>query len=249
MGSMTVRCPSGLTGVVRGLKVSEANILADQDAHKDGSAFDRILAACWLETTSTGSCSWFEVGKPVDWKKALLGDRFEALIHIRCATYGPSYEFKVKCQDEDCRETIEWELSLLDLPRKPYPNDVLEKLATSGNVFSTRLGGRIVTFGIQTGEGEAAARKAVTRNKTEPLFAALTSRIITVEGIDADDRGARKAWLESLDMADVLELTESFEEYDGGVRTDIEIRCGACELEQTVNLPLGSTFWLPRRRK
>jgi hypothetical protein len=105
-----VRCPSGLAGTVRGLKVREERILADRKLVKSNSIVDELLRACWEETTDAGPYA-FADGK-VDWNHVLQDDRFHALLEIRALTYGPEYAFAVTCREEACRARIEWELDL-----------------------------------------------------------------------------------------------------------------------------------------
>ena len=83
----TIRCPSGLTGTIRGLKVREERVLADRKIAKAGGVVDELLRACWEETEDPGPYS-FDAGK-TDWDKVLQGDRFFALLQIRALTYGP----------------------------------------------------------------------------------------------------------------------------------------------------------------
>jgi len=46
----TITCPSGLTGVLRGMKVREERVLADRRLAKSGGQLDALLSACWEQT-------------------------------------------------------------------------------------------------------------------------------------------------------------------------------------------------------
>src|SRR5690349_21438783 len=98
MASRDVTCPSGLSGRVRGLKVREANMLADAEAQKKGSVFDSILDACWQSTVEPGPYELTPDGRP-SWPRVLVCDRLVAMVGIRVATYGSEYSFGVQCQN------------------------------------------------------------------------------------------------------------------------------------------------------
>ena len=46
----------------------------------------------------------------------------------------------------------------------------------------------------------------------------------------------------------VFSLLDRFDEADCGVETSIEIECPECFAEQTVDLPFGREFFLPRKK-
>ena len=74
--SETITCPSGLVGVIRGMRSREERILADRQLMKSGGQMDRLLDACWEETVDAGPYDFAEGA--VDWGKVLQGDRFFA---------------------------------------------------------------------------------------------------------------------------------------------------------------------------
>src|SRR5277367_3084984 len=121
---MRITCPSGLAGEIRGLKVKELQTLADRSLAHGGKALD-VMLGVFSSITNVGPYA-FEVGGVPRWDAVLAGDRFAALIDIRCATWGPDYVFPVKCPS--CDEGYEWELDLRDLARKPYPASTLETI-------------------------------------------------------------------------------------------------------------------------
>ncbi len=47
----------------------------------------------------------------------------------------------------------------------------------------------------------------------------------------------------------MLRLIDEFDAADGGVTTDIDIECPHCALIQTVQLPFGKDFFLPKPKK
>lgn len=243
-----IECPSGLKGEIRGFKVKEANLLADRAGLKRGTALDGVLAGCWLQTLDPGPYAWLEAGKPVDWSKALVCDRFVALMHIRAETFGDDYAFKLQCANGSCGERFEWEVHLADLPVKALPDASRATIRSGDNRFETTLSdGRRCWFRLQTGAHEAAAASALRSSSGRVLVTALSHRIDEIEGIPKGMPISR--YLEELDMRDIMDLLSLFDEVDGGVETDINVECPACGTEQTIALPFGADFFMPRPKK
>jgi hypothetical protein len=240
--SDTIICPSGLTGRIRGMKVREERILADRKLAKRGGQLDELLAACWEETFDPGP---YVFDGKADWSRVLQGDRFYALLQLRCLTYGPEYAFSVSCAEDACRRRIPWELSLHELPTQPLSP---ESRATfqAGNRFETRLpgAGTRLWFKLLTGADEqnlvALRRTAGDR----ALSAVLAYRIVEIEGADAKNR---RAFLEDLSMADADFLHTEFDRVDCGVETAIDIECPECWAMQEVELPFDRSFFMPSK--
>jgi hypothetical protein len=240
--SDTITCPSGFTGRLRGMKVREERILADRKLAKSGGQLDELLAACWEETHDPGPYTFD--GK-ADWGRVLQGDRFYALLRLRCLTYGPEYAFSVTCAEEACRRRIPWELSLLDLPVQAL-SAASRSIFLAGNRFETRLpgAGTRLWFKLLLGADE---RSLVALRRTageRALSAALGYRIVEIEGTDAKDR---RGFLEELSMSDADFLQTEFERVDCGVETAIDIECPDCWATQEIELPFDRGFFLPSK--
>ena len=240
--SALVTCPSGLAGRVRGLRVKEEQILTDRQLAKSGGQIDALLAACWEETLDPGPYSFD--GKP-DWGKVLIADRFVALVHVRIATYGPTYAFDLPC--ERCGERIEWELELDQLPVRELS---VESRSTflGGNRFRTHLpdAGRAVWFRLLVGNDERMLPQLRQANRDKVLSASLAHRVVEVEGVA--EKG-RRAFLEDLALGDVKALLTEVERVDGGIETSIDIQCPSCQAVQAVDLPFQGTFLLPTGKR
>lgn len=240
-----VRCPSGLTGRVRGMKVREERILADRKLAKMGGQVDRLLAACWEKTLDPGPYDFGD--KDIDWGKVLQGDRFYALLQLRAATYGPIYAFQVGCQNAECRAKIEWEVDVVeDLPVQLLEGENLERFR-DGNVFETVLpdSGAVVRFRLLTGAEERKIPQLRKSAGDRVLSAMLALRIVEIEGVEAR---RKRAFIDDLTMADATFLMAEFDRVDCGVDTSIEIECPHCYTVQTVDLPFDRTFFVPGRK-
>lgn len=252
MAEIEVKCPSGLTGIVRGLKGREIDLFANQQEMRKRRVGTKILQACWIETTQVGPAYAGMDPARIDWNKILTADRFYAALRVRMATYrrtddptrAAPYVFPHQCTDTGCRRKFEWELELEDLPVKPLPELSIATFV-SGNKFSTIVAGKRVTYKLTTGADEGVALDARDRSPEKRATAALRSRVVAVEGVEFEDT---HAWIEDLDAGDAFDLISAMEREDGGVETDIDIECPHCGNLMTVDLPLGDAFWTPRRR-
>jgi hypothetical protein len=237
--SLEITCPSGLTGSVRGLTVAEAEVLTDRRLVHEGLVPDKVLKTAWTATTNSGPYE-IENDSPPDWEKALVCDRFFALMMVRVATYGPEYEFKLGCMG--CKESIQWAINLEELPIKDIPDASIETFKTS-NRLETVVNGKRVWFQLLDGAKERKAQKAM-RNSKNRLVTALAQRIVEIEG-----EKNKMLWIRNLPMKDATDLINGFDEQDGGVETEIDVICPACGMVQGVALPFDRPeFWLPLKR-
>jgi hypothetical protein len=243
--SEVITCPSGLSGRIRSMRTREERILADRRLAKSGGQLDEIIAACWEETLEPGPYA-FGTG-PADWTRVLQGDRFYALLAIRIASYGSSYDFDVTCSNRDCRATIPWTLDLRTLPVRVLADESRAGFV-SGRNFEAILprAGRRVTFRLLTGTDE---RRMAAQRRTageRPLSIVLGMRIESIEGVDARDKAA---FIDDLEMEDVTFLLGEFDRVDCGVETEISVECPECYGISRVELPFERGFFLPQRRK
>ena len=239
-----ITCPSGLAGVVRGLKVREERILADRKLAKANAQLDELLRACWVETNDPGPYTLGERG--IDWDAVLQGDRFYALLAIRIATYGQAYAFSMTCSEERCRARFEWELDLRTLPVRPLTSES-RALFVAGNRFETSLpdAARRVTFRLLTGVDE---RKLPTLRRNadgQIMTAVLAHRCIEIDGVAAHDK---RRFIEELSMSDADALVETMNQADCGVVTRIDVECPECLATQEIELPFGRSFFAKRTK-
>lgn len=255
---MQITLPSGLAGEIRGLKGREAQSLADPTLTRNGQSMEMMLRSCFLSVTDPGIYK-VQPGEKPKWTDVLLGDRFQALIDIRIATWGSTYEFSVQC--ESCKEKYEWELALQDLPRKPFPEATIAQLSNGGKNSFTCDGpdNSTVTFKLANGADEALITKLRRQNNGRwGAVDALTVQILNVEGVAAivpnaqtgqASAKAMRAWLEELDWKPLRDLQDAMQEADGGIETNIETACPYCQWEQEIQLPFGGAFFFPKRKK
>jgi hypothetical protein len=245
MTQRTITCPSGLIVSVRGLKTKEANVLADEGAVRKGTTFDTVLASCLLLVEHPGPYPGVEPGaKRLDWQRALVADRFVAIMGLRIATYGSPYDFDVQCSGRLCRKMFPWSVDLIEnYPVKMIPDASLEQYI-AGNKLTSDFLGREVTFRLLTGADEKALGSKLSKSKV--LTDSLAARITAVSGIEGNDR---VKWLDDLEMEDTQELIRILDESDGGIDTETHVECEHCGLIQEIQLPFDKAFWLPQKKK
>ena len=243
--AMTITCPSGLTGEIRGLKGKEGKLLADRNSARLGSTFEKLLSGCWLQTLDTGV--YDSTGATLDWSKVLVADRFYALLQIRSLTFGDEYAFSMQCRHASCREKFEWELHLSQLPVRALSDDA-KTAFKNGNRFETKLpnDGRRVWFKLMTGVDEAKAANALKNGRDGALLTALALRIVEIENVLEKDK---RTFLDDMEMADAAALLDTFDTVDGGVETTLEVECPHCLGLQEAELPFEKGFFLPRAKE
>lgn len=235
-----ITCPSGLSGKVRGLKVSEQRIFTDKKLAKNGQQFSELLKACWLETLDPGP-----YGEGFSLDDALVGDRFFALLQIRKLTYGPDIELKLRCPVAKCEHSFVWEVGVDALPVKALPEKSRARIAAKTPFpFVLPDAGVPIEFQLLTGRHEIELERAKRRD-SDPLTEVLLKRIVSITGVDPK---AHRAFIDDLGLGDVAALRDAVEEADCGVETSIEAECPECGHIMGLELPLEAIL-MPKTSK
>jgi hypothetical protein len=240
--SCVVDLPSGAKIELRGMKGKEAKALSDKDAIRSGLFMDRILSAC---TVGVLDPSPYEPPKDgaFNWSNALVGDRFYAMLMLRCLTFGEDYVFKIQCQEGACRSRFEYQINLVkDLPVQRMTDEDRSVFAT-GNKFETRdANGKLIVYRLPTGKDELISAKAVSFDGA--FLQSMLQRIVSIEG-----EAVPRRYLEDCEFAALIKLLDTFDEHNCGVQTDIEIVCPDCGTIQDIKVPFGQGFLVPTRAK
>lgn len=81
--SEIITCPSGLTGRIRQMKVSEAKSFSTRQTG-GGDPVGRLLKACWEETIDPGPYELIDAR--IEWDRVLVGDRLYGFMAIGVAS-------------------------------------------------------------------------------------------------------------------------------------------------------------------
>lgn len=253
MAEIEVECPSGLKGVVRGLKGKEIDTFANKAEVRKRKVGDRILASTWIKTTNPGPYDQNADGS-INWTKALTADRTFLTLMVRVATHGEEYEFPYRCTHSACERPFDWVVPLLKLPIRKIPEESLLNFADK-NTFTTNLrlddGTYVLEYGLHTGEMGVTAAEAQDLSPEARATISLSRRVRKIRKPDGEYMDTRdfKEFFEELDVGDIFDLIDAFDEHDGGVESEIDIYCPHCgHGMEGIDLPLGPTFWKPRKR-
>jgi hypothetical protein len=238
-------CPSGLQVRLRSVKGRDLDGLKDKRRVQTGEAISQLLDDCTLEVLER---SIYTKAPAFKWADALVGDRMKAIVGLRGATTGDEFEFRIRCQDKECRQMIDWSLDLNTLDVKPLSEESKATFLEQGNSFMTAVAGPIVHFRLSTGRDQIklakfaqAIKQPRASNDESRLLLGVASRIVQVDGVDDVMK-----WLGDLDLGEISALIKAMDAVDCGVETGIEITCSGdngCGLIQQVELPLDSTFF------
>jgi len=253
MPQIEIHCPSGLKGVVRGLRGEELDVFANRQEVQRRRVSRTVLTNCWVETLELGPAYEGRLSaEKLHMDKVLMCDRFYALLQIRCATHGPQYDFRVQCSDPSCRKRYDWGLDInKDLPVYELPDPSIECFRAE-NRFTAEILNHEVTFKLQVGEDEDTTVSAVQLSPTQQATTALAQRVVSVltpEGKLLDHKAEIRVWAKGLDVPDAMALIDEMDLVDGGVETSIEIQCPHCGHMEDISLPLEGEFWTPQRRR
>lgn len=234
-----VICPSGLRIEVRGMKIKEANALADAGNARKGTTMDQLLTACTVGMLDAGQYPFPE--EKIVWPDVLLGDRFAALMGIRIQTHGPLYGFGLQCSSRVCKAHFEWQVDLeKDLTWKEYDREALASFFASKSFPIEMPDGKAAELRFLVGRDERDLAKG---RKDKVLSEALGKRIVSISETHPNDR---MKYIENLGMGEARELLAALDQYDGGVDTTIGVECPECGQHITVDLPFESGFWMPK---
>lgn len=242
---MFVECPSGLRGSVRGLKLKEFADLSDPKLLRTGQLFTKLVSTCWLSTDSPGPYSFG--GNTLPWDNMLQGDLYRAFMAIRCATFGDEYGFERTCKQSLCAHRFEFVVDLNNLPIKKLPESSILHVRNN-TPFTIKVSDRDVQFKLLQSSDTQAIQRLTNDLSISMAVAQIMVRLTDVSGIERSDREAVQEWLENLDMNDGIELREAMEEADCGIDTGVVIVCPKCGDTETVDLPLGPTFFRKRKK-
>lgn len=250
-----IQCPSGFTFEARKIKGREIIAIAEQaEEGTVQSAFVTLVGGCWLSTVWPMPYPFVQEGAEESpmWMRLLKGDVLFALIELRRISMpdGNEYDFDVRC--EACGKKYGWTVLLNQLPKIALPVESVTKLS-KGLPFVVQfdpLGPQPITFELQTMDQEQDIAKLLqsTDRVRATLIDTLASQIKKI-GERTPTMRQKFELLSDLDYDALMNLRAQFEAADCGIDTEFKTRCKHCRNEQEVALPLGKSFFGPRRAK
>lgn len=247
-----VKCPSGMVGLIRPLKVSDEKLFTNKQLVNSGKIVSEICKRAWVKLVDPGPYP-FENGN-FDWEQLLQGDVFYLFFQLRKLSYGPIYEFNFRCSI--CGKTV---MTSVNIDEDLYVRELSDEAkvaVSSGQSMQTNLeDGRIIKFRqLKMADEQQADRLAAGRNLLV-IHALTIQRILAIEGIATPDgrpdRIEFARFVEQLSPGEFDLLREKMEEQDCGLDTEHVVVCSNpdCGEESVIDIPLQNTFFQQRRAR
>lgn len=245
--SDVIVCPSGMSGLIRGLTGKSMRLLSDKQAQRAGLMMDKILDDCWQETEDPGpyesSMRHVKVEDKVvqkpDWSKVLIGDRIYTLLQIRSKSFGPVFSFKVQCPNTSCRARFDYDLNLDEMTVKSLSAEDRTAFADGNRLLGALPDGRQFWFRLLTGADEAKLARA-----NADYLSATKSRIYEIEGLS--DQG-KNQYFDDGDISNTYDVIAEMDRRDCGVDTDIESECPDCQEAIDIKIPFDRLLRNPKK--
>jgi hypothetical protein len=259
MRQAIIKLPSTAQIEFRQVKLAEENLLSVASKSKRGNVnqtLSTIMERCAVGIVDTGPYGFLEVGGKPKWDNMARGDRFAAMIDLRCLSYrdGELFEVELRCPGSMCGHKFDWEINLReDLIRQDIPSDSLDNIR-DGKPFEVVVDGKRVRYTIALGKTEETYDRLCMQHPGRDMASALRARIVDVEGVKPhqimdwlDGRNGDDACdFEGLTSEDAEELRDAFDRIDGGIDTSLEAECPKCHTWFEYDLPFSGIF-LPGR--
>jgi hypothetical protein len=174
----------------------------------------------------------------------LSSDRYFLLFVIRNITFGPHYEYRVKCPS--CKSRFNWKLDI--------PSGLQLKVLTSEDkepfeVLLPVLGKKVQLRLLRVSDEEEVARyvesKPIAGEGDTGHFYRLSRHIVNVDGVKVDSSAAL-TMCENMESADSLTIERSVEVHDSGLVLTPSYACPKCGEEFERLMPLTDDFFRPR---
>jgi hypothetical protein len=256
-------CPSGLTGVIRSIKLKDEQLFTDQRLIKNNGLMQALLERCWVKTIDPGPYTLAVPAvngsrvrpvtnvpsAPVDvalpWGRVLQGDAFYAFLQLRALSFGDEYAFSAQCEACGRKSEVAHPLDLTQMEVRKLPASSRERLI-SGQLFQVSFLDHTFFYKLLVLEDERGLAMLRENRKLPPRLANLVQRIA---GIDAEHTPQAEVikFVGDLDSGDAADLEDALDAVDCGVSTLIDFECGYCHDITKVLLPFEASF-LRRRR-
>lgn len=220
---------------LRPMTGEEEQILATPRYVKHGKAIDMIFEAC--------------VQGQLVASKLLSVDRNYLLIYLRGISYTPQYEVETKCPE--CGHKYQSTINLNAMDVEYCPDDFgVEDLHGVLPVSEFRFAYRLMRGADEAEVNQYRERRSKAWGDTvtdDTLHYRMALLVDEIEGVR--DKTSIQEVAKRLPINDVAHLRNLINQPPFGVDLDVEMACSACFAEFTVDMPLESSFFFPRRRK
>jgi hypothetical protein len=220
---------------IRTMTGHEEEILATSRFIKKGQAINMIFNQCIQENYDT--------------ERFLVEDRTYLLIYLRGVSYTPRYDVEIRCPE--CENKFSTVIDLNSLYVDSCPDNFDESslkgvLPTSGIPFSYHLASGQDEQRIQDYR-DKKMRNGTSVDTDDSLLYRSALLVNNLGGVT--NAMEILGLLKELPINDVAHLRNTLNNPPFGVDTSIDIFCPGCLQEFTIDLPLESDFFFPRKKK
>lgn len=239
-----ITCPSGLRGVLRGMKVKDEQLFTDRKLTKSGQVITRLLDACWVETQDPGPYN-LQGGRML-WGSALSSDRTYTLLQLRIASHGPDYEFRVTCSNGVCQYAFGWGVDLSKFDIRPVSEAGRQAVKSGVPAQISLVDGRVAKCKLLTGDDEQFFASLGPEHENKMIINNLARRIVELD--------SKTGWLDIVALVEDMEskvadaLLDATDDLEGGVETGFDVECPKCHSTQSMVLPFEPGFFSSRKR-
>lgn len=222
---------------IRPMTSREEDILTSASLIKKGTVLSSLLESCILT-------------KGVDVRQMLSGDRNTLMIALRITGYGSEYTAEVKCGECDQKEKYKFNLSSMPIKRLTQM-----PVQENTNLFEISLPvtKKAVRFKLMTGwdeenmSQEREQKKKLGLPTDNAISTKLKYHVVAVEGKKGfvTDKNLIGKFIESMPARDSLTLRTQIDKIEPGIEMSGKYTCTKCGTTDTVDIPLGSTFFWP----
>lgn len=219
---------------VRPMTGEEEQILATPRFVKRGKAIDMIFQRCIQENITT--------------EDLLSTDRTHLLIYLRGISYTPEYDVEIKCPECSIKFSTVIDLNMLDVEECPDnfgPDRLSGTLPVSGFNYRYRLSTGIDEQDISTYR-DRRITKWGDQSEDDTLLYRTALLLEELEGVTMTKE--IQHLLKKLPISDVAHLRNEISIPPFGVDTEVSMLCPSCSEEFTIDLPLETSFFFPRKK-
>ena len=240
-----ITLPSGIIAKVREMTGEEEDLFLDKKKLADGRSVNHLLHNCTLTLQDVVEGQRTEPAKP-DYNRVALtmlsADRIALMLEIRRLTYGPELKGVTKCEQPDCRENIDLELSLDRIEK--YENTI-DKVP-GGKYQITLEDGTVCQMKLMDGNGEQNVSKA-PRDDLLTMAIMVCIESATLPGNKPLQTNDKKKWLKRMSARIRHQLRDEIEDHHIGDDTRYAAVCSECGFENAGTLEQLPNFFFPSR--
>lgn len=189
----------------------------------------------------------------IDYNMLLMGDKNGIMIAARMLAYGKDYPYEVTCPvcgNKNSKESDLTTLEAREIDFENYTENQTEfefKLPVSKKTIKFKL---LTHADLRSIDAELSGLKKVKKSSADSVDREMTTRLkYAIISVDGDsDRQKITNFVDTLLSQDSLALRRAIAEVTPDINMSIDFTCDFCGHNDTIDLPLGVSFFWPSGR-